>query len=49
MSKSLSVAEVAEHKNADSGMYIIIDSGVYDVTSEYFPVLINPIQHSRSC
>jgi cytochrome b involved in lipid metabolism len=35
MSKSISVAEVAEHKNADSGMYIIIDSNVYDVTSKF--------------
>jgi len=43
MSKSLSVAEVAEHKNADSGMYIIIDSDVYDVTSECLLFLINAI------
>ena len=34
MSKQLSVAEVAEHKDAGSGMYIIIDENVYDVTSE---------------
>jgi len=32
MSKSFSVADVASHKDADSGMYIIIDDGVYDVT-----------------
>lgn len=33
MSKSFSVAEVAEHKDAEKGMYIIVDEGVYDVTS----------------
>lgn len=49
MSKSISVAEVAEHKNADSGMYIIIDSNVYDITSECFLVLISAIQYNRSC
>ncbi|KAE9378364.1 cytochrome b5 [Stipitochalara longipes BDJ] len=32
MSKSFSVADVASHKDADSGLYIIIDDGVYDVT-----------------
>ncbi|KAN0108717.1 cytochrome b5 [Hyaloscypha variabilis] len=32
MSKSFSVADVASHKDAESGLYIIIDDGVYDVT-----------------
>lgn len=32
MSKSFSVADVASHKDADSGMYIIVDENVYDVT-----------------
>jgi len=32
MSKSFSVADVASHKDADTGMYIIVDSDVYDVT-----------------
>jgi len=32
MSKSFSVADVASHKDADSGMYIIVDDSVYDVT-----------------
>jgi len=32
MSKSFSVADVATHKDADSGIYIIIDENVYDVT-----------------
>jgi hypothetical protein len=31
MSKSFSVADVATHKDAESGMYIIIDENVYDV------------------
>ncbi len=35
MSKTLSVAEVAAHKDENSGMYIIIDENVYDVTSTY--------------
>jgi len=33
MSKSFSVAEVAEHKDADKGLWIIVDENVYDVTS----------------
>jgi len=33
MSKSFSVADVAGHKDADSGMYIIVDENVYDVTA----------------
>ena len=32
MSKSFTPAEVAAHNNADKGMYIIVDSSVYDVT-----------------
>jgi hypothetical protein len=44
MSKSFSVADVASHKDADSGLYIIIDDGVYDVTG-LFPSspLLSPI------
>ncbi|KAI9743952.1 MAG: hypothetical protein M1818_002686 [Claussenomyces sp. TS43310] len=33
MSKSFSVADVASHKDASSGMYIIVDSSVYDITN----------------
>ena len=33
MSKSFTPAEVAAHNNADKGMYIIVDSSVYDVTN----------------
>ncbi|KAJ5232741.1 Cytochrome b5 [Penicillium chermesinum] len=33
MSKSFTPAEVASHKTADTGLYIIIDSSVYDVTN----------------
>lgn len=32
MSKTFTTAEVATHKDAASGMYIIVDTGVYDVT-----------------
>jgi len=32
MSKQFTVADVASHKDADSGMYIIVDESVYDVT-----------------
>ncbi|KAJ5368807.1 cytochrome b5-like heme binding domain-containing protein [Penicillium cataractarum] len=31
--KSFTPAEVAAHNNADKGMYIIVDSSVYDVTN----------------
>lgn len=33
MSKTFTVKEVAEHKSADKGLYIIVDNGVYDVTN----------------
>ena len=33
MSKSFTPTDVADHKSADKGMYIIIDSNVYDVTN----------------
>ncbi|PMD25508.1 cytochrome b5 [Hyaloscypha hepaticicola] len=32
MSKTFSVADVAAHKDAEKGMYIIVDENVYDVT-----------------
>ncbi|EEQ83449.1 hypothetical protein RJZ56_005869 [Blastomyces dermatitidis] len=32
MSKSFTAAEVAQHNKAENGMYIIIDSDVYDIT-----------------
>ncbi|OJD12334.1 hypothetical protein AJ78_07052 [Emergomyces pasteurianus Ep9510] len=32
MSKSFTTAEVAQHNKADKGMYIIIDSSVYDIS-----------------
>lgn len=31
--KQFTPAEVANHKTAESGLYIIIDNGVYDVTN----------------
>ncbi|KAK9417950.1 putative Cytochrome b5 [Seiridium unicorne] len=33
MSKSFTKKEVGEHKTEDSGIYIIVDDGVYDVTN----------------
>ena len=33
MSQSFTPADVAAHNNADKGLYIIIDSNVYDVTA----------------
>jgi hypothetical protein len=47
MSKTFSTADVAAHKDADSGIYIIVDENVYDVTGIYpFPLsppLIPPL------
>lgn len=34
MSKTFTAKEVGEHKDEKSGMYIIVDSGVYDITSQ---------------
>jgi hypothetical protein len=42
MSKTFSVADVASHKDASSGLYIIVDDSVYDVTS----MLIFPLPSS---
>lgn len=33
MSESFTPADVASHNNPDKGLYIIIDTGVYDVTN----------------
>jgi len=42
MSKTFSPSEVAAHKDAENGMYLIIDENVYDVTSMfYFPPFPN--------
>jgi len=38
MSKSFTTADVASHKDAAEGMYIIVDDGVYDVTSTFHSV-----------
>ena len=37
MSNQYSVADVAKHKDESNGMWIIVDNGVYDITSEQFP------------
>jgi cytochrome b involved in lipid metabolism len=33
MSKTFTAKEVGEHRDEQNGMYIIVDSGVYDITS----------------
>lgn len=33
MSKQYTTAEVSQHKDAANGMWIIVDTGVYDITS----------------
>jgi cytochrome b involved in lipid metabolism len=60
MSKTFSVADVASHKDASSGMYIIVDENVYDVTSmlifplpwslsPYCPIVTSPLHLSCPC
>lgn len=34
MSNQYTVAEVAKHKDESNGLWIIVDSGVYDITSK---------------
>lgn len=36
MSKTFTPAEVAQHKDEKNGIYIIVDDGVYDITSQCF-------------
>ena len=38
MSQTFTKSQVAEHKD-DKSMYIIIDDGVYDITSMFFSVV----------
>lgn len=47
MSKSFSKKEVADHKTEADGIYIIVDDGVYDVTSEYNVFAQMEIRSSR--
>ncbi len=48
--KTFTVAEVAKHKNeTDGGIYIIVDSSVYDVTSMYRPNLAFMTQVPHVC
>ncbi len=35
MSKSFTTAEVAKHKDEKEGFYVIIDTGVYNVTGRF--------------
>lgn len=41
MSNQYTVADVAKHKDEKEGMWIIVDSGVYDITSEQCQPIIN--------
>jgi len=41
MSKSFTKAEVATHKDEANGIYIIIDNGVYDITSMCPPKILH--------
>ncbi|CAZ81920.1 unnamed protein product [Tuber melanosporum] len=33
MAKTFTLADVSTHKDAENGLYIVIDEGVYDVTN----------------
>jgi len=35
--KAFTMAEVAKHKDAESGIWVIVEADVYDVTSKFFP------------
>lgn len=35
MSQTFAPAEIAKHKDKDSGIWLLIDGNVYDVTSKY--------------
>lgn len=35
MSAQFTTADVAKHKDESNGLWIIIDTGVYDITSEH--------------
>lgn len=39
MSKQYTTADVAQHKDEANGMWIIVDTGVYDITSTKAPFL----------
>ena len=43
MSKSFTTAEVAKHKDEKEGFYVIIDTGVYNVTGRFLPKFYAPL------
>ncbi|KAH9427109.1 hypothetical protein MCOR02_012488 [Pyricularia oryzae] len=40
MSKTFTPAEVAQHKDEKNGIYIIVDDGVYDITTPGGPKIL---------
>lgn len=40
MSKTFTKKDVAEHKTEDQGIWIIVDDGVYDITSTSSPMTL---------
>jgi cytochrome b involved in lipid metabolism len=48
MSKTFTPAEVAQYKTEEKGIYLIIDQGVYDVTSKPSPPTLPRLSLARS-
>lgn len=40
MSAQYTTAEVAKHKDEANGLWIIVDTGVYDITSAFLSVCL---------
>lgn len=47
MSKQYTTADVAQHKDEANGMWIIVDTGVYDITS-MSPILEETLLNRQS-
>lgn len=44
--KQFTINDIAAHKDAGKGMYIVIDNGVYDVTGMFYPRVLASLQLS---
>lgn len=44
--KQFTINDVAAHKDAEKGMYIVIDNGVYDVTGMSYSYILTSLQSS---